>query len=75
MLYSDLGGNQRAITRFGLMPITTESGEQIRLATMSRLWFLDFDGPRPDSDELHDAIAAMRALTGGEPAESASPSS
>jgi hypothetical protein len=75
LLYSDLGGNQRAITRFGLMPITTESGEQIRLATMSRLWFLDFAGPRPDSDELHDAIAAVRALTGGEPAGASSPSS
>lgn len=69
LLYSDLNGHQRAITRFGLLPITTESGEQIRLATMSRLWFLDFDGPRPDSDELHDAIAAVRALTGQEPAE------
>ena len=69
LLYSDLDGHQRAITRFGLVPIVTEDGTRIRLATMSRLWFLDFDGPRPDSDELHNAIDAVRALTGEEPAE------
>lgn len=64
LLYSDLTGRQRAITRFGLLPITTPSGEQDRLGTMSRLWFLDFDGPRPDSEELNNAIATVRALTG-----------
>jgi hypothetical protein len=69
LLYSDLTGQQRAITRFGLIPIVTESDQRIRIASMSRLWFLDFDGPRPDSEELHNAIAAVRALTGGPPAE------
>ena len=70
LLYSDLTGQQRAITRFGLVQITTESGERIRVASMSRLWFMDFDGPRPDSEELNNAIAAVRALTGQNPLES-----
>jgi hypothetical protein len=74
LLYSDLTGQQRAITRFGLIPIVTESGQRIRIASMSRLWFLDFDGPRPDSEELHSAIAAVSALTGEEPVESPSAS-
>lgn len=63
LLYSDLNGGQRAITRFGLVPITTEDGKRIRLASMNRLWFLDFDGPRPDSEELRNAIEAVRTLT------------
>jgi hypothetical protein len=75
LLYSDLNGQQRAITRFGLIPITTESEQRIRLASMSRLWFLDFEGPRPDSEELHDAIAATLALTAQKPVESPSTSS
>lgn len=70
LLYSDLNGHQRAITRFGLLPITTPAGERDRMTTMSRLWFLDFDGPRPDSDELHSAIAAVRELAGEEPVSS-----
>ena len=70
LLYSDLTGQQRAITRFGLIPITTESDERIRLASMSRLWFLDFGGPRPDSEELRNAMAATRALTAEKPVES-----
>jgi hypothetical protein len=74
LLYSDLTGQQRAITRFGLIPITTESGQRIRVASMSRLWFLDFDGPRPDSEELHEAIASVLELTGQKPAESPSAS-
>jgi hypothetical protein len=74
LLYSDLNGQQRAITRFGLMPITTESEERIRVASMSRLWFLDFEGPRPDSEELHNAIAAVSALTSEKPVDSPSTS-
>jgi len=72
LLYSDLTGQQRAITRFGLIPITTESDERIRVASMSRLWFLDFDGPRPNSEELQSAIATTLALTGQTPVESPS---
>lgn len=52
LLYSDLTGRQRAITRFGLLAVKDDQW----LASISRHWFLDFDGPRPDSDELADAI-------------------
>ena len=69
LLYSDLDGRQRAITRFGLMPVQTESGDWVRITAMSRLWFLDISGPRPDSEELQSAIASVRTLTGQEPAE------
>jgi hypothetical protein len=48
LLYSDLAGRQRTITRFGLVPI--DGGG--RLTGMSRHWFLDRDGPRPDNPEL-----------------------
>jgi hypothetical protein len=59
LLYSDLTGRQRAITRFGLLP-----KKDARLTAMSRAWFLDFDGPRPNSNELSQAIATIRDETG-----------
>lgn len=62
LLYSDLTGRQRAITRFGLLP----AGER-RYTAMSRLWFLDIEGPRPDSEALGDAIARIRTETGMTP--------
>lgn len=46
LLYSDLIGRQRTITRFGLLA-RGELGQ--RYVSMSRHWFLDWDGPRPDS--------------------------
>ncbi|MDE3133332.1 MAG: hypothetical protein KGL15_04625 [Acidobacteriota bacterium] len=76
LLYSDLTGRQRAITRFGLLPLGArptdrdEADEGDRLASMSRLWFLDFEGPRPDSDELLSAVAAVQSQTGSEAARS-----
>lgn len=64
LLYSDLTGRQRAITRFGLLPLGEQTGAQAgdgdRLTTMSRLWFLDFEGPRPATEELEQAIAGIR---------------
>lgn len=70
LLYSDLTGRQRAITRFGLQTFGTAPGNRNdadddgdRLAAMSRLWFLDFEGPRPDSDELLSAVAAIQSQT------------
>ncbi|MDE3130944.1 MAG: hypothetical protein KGL16_07295 [Acidobacteriota bacterium] len=69
LLYSDLTGRQRAITRFGLLPAPAKADDQ-RYTAMSRLWFLDTDGPRPDSDELSDAIARIQRETGVTPAES-----
>jgi hypothetical protein len=58
-LYSDLTGRQRAITRFGLLAIKHDDKDDQWLASISRHWFLDFDGPRPDSDELADARAVV----------------
>ncbi len=44
LLYSDQVGKQRTISRFALFP----SGDNW-LASMSRHWFLDRQGPRPES--------------------------
>jgi hypothetical protein len=44
LLYSDLVGLQRTISRFGLMP-----ANGTWLASLSRHWYLDWDGPRPES--------------------------
>lgn len=60
LLYSDLTGRQRAITRFGLLAVKDDEW----LASISRHWFLDFDGPRPASDELEQAIAVVQRETG-----------
>ncbi len=75
LLYSDLTGRQRAITRFGLLPLGDAHGggsasrAGTRFTAMSRLWFLDFDGPRPDSEELHARIDTIRAETGTVPGQ------
>ncbi len=45
LLYSDQVGLQRTITRFGLIP-TADSW----LASATRHWYLDWDGPRPERD-------------------------
>jgi hypothetical protein len=45
LLYSDLVGLQRTITRFDLYP-TPDSW----LASVTRHWYLDWDGPRPEND-------------------------
>ena len=60
LLYSDLTGRQRAITRFGLLP----KGQPKRFTAMSRLWFLDIEGPRPDGDELRAALARIQDESG-----------
>ena len=44
LLYSDQIGLQRTISRFGLMP-----ANGTWLASLSRHWYLDWDGPRPES--------------------------
>jgi hypothetical protein len=45
LLYSDQIGQQRTITRFGLMPTA-----EIWLTSVTRHWYLDWDGPRPERD-------------------------
>ena len=55
LLYTDQVGLQRTITRFGLVP-TGDSW----LASMTRHWYLDWDGPRPERDVLAAAAAVER---------------
>lgn len=53
LLYSDLVGGQRTITRFGLTAF-----DDAWIATMIRHWYLDWAGPRPER-ELNDAQEAV----------------
>jgi hypothetical protein len=60
LLYTDQIGGQRTITRFGLTP----AGDSW-LASVTRHWYLDWEGPRPEQDVLaavetvqHDREAA-----------------
>ena len=55
LLYSDQVGQQRTISRFNLIP----AGEHW-IASMSRHWFLDWDGPRPDDLNVAAAEAIIR---------------
>jgi hypothetical protein len=54
LLYSDLVGAQRTITRFGLTPF-----DDAWIATMVRHWYLDWAGPRPER-ELTEAQEAVQ---------------
>ena len=55
LLYSDLIGNQRTISRFGLTP-----ANETWLASLNRHWYLDWDGPRPESTTIAAADAIRR---------------
>jgi hypothetical protein len=55
LLYSDQVGLQRTITRFALVPV-----EDGWLASVNRHWFLDWAGPRPDSD-VRSAVDRIEA--------------
>jgi hypothetical protein len=48
LLYSDQVGDQRTITRFGLIPYETEDGGIEWFATINRHWYLDRPGPRSE---------------------------
>ncbi|HET9074814.1 MAG TPA: hypothetical protein VFN48_09560 [Solirubrobacteraceae bacterium] len=54
LLYSDLVGRQRTVTRFGLFP--SADGWY---PSMSRHWHLDSDGPRPEQ-HIHQASEQIR---------------
>jgi hypothetical protein len=54
ILYSDQVGHQRTISRFGLVP-----ADDSWLVTMSRHWYLDWDGPRPEALSLAAAEAVL----------------
>jgi hypothetical protein len=67
LLYSDQVGRQRTISRFLLVP----TGDTW-LASLNRHWYLDWDGPRPESLTLaaeeavyrdHQVAAERRAAT------------
>jgi hypothetical protein len=67
LLYSDQVGLQRTITRFSLIP-----NADSWLAAMTRHWYLDWDGPRPDNQVraavdlvLAEMEAAERLAAGG----------
>jgi hypothetical protein len=67
LLYTDQIGRQRTIVRFALIP-SADSW----LAIVNRYWYLDWDGPRPESDVLraseaieHDQQAAERRTSAG----------
>jgi hypothetical protein len=55
LLYSDQVGLQRTITRFSLIP-TPEAW----LASATRHWYLDWQGPRPESDVTAAVDAVQR---------------
>jgi hypothetical protein len=54
LLYTDQIGGQRTITRFGLVP----AGDSW-LASVTRHWYLDWDGPRPES-EVQAAVESVQ---------------
>ena len=47
LLYSDQVGRQRTISRFGLVP----AGDTY-IVSLTRHWYLDWEGPRPESQAL-----------------------
>ena len=55
LLYSDLIGQQRTITRFSLVP-TADTW----LLGVTRHWYLDWDGPRAERDVAAAAEATLR---------------
>jgi hypothetical protein len=55
LLYSDQIGRQRTISRFGLVP----AGDTW-FASLNRHWYLDWDGPRPESLTLAASEAVLR---------------
>lgn len=62
LLYTDQVGEQRTVTRFGLSPMEPDQdGELVWLASASRHWFLDRDGPRPE-DKVREATEAIFRL-------------
>jgi len=59
LLYSDQVGEQRTITRFGLMPFG-EGDDWV--ASVNRHWFLDRPGPRSESEAQAAAERIMRTI-------------
>jgi hypothetical protein len=66
LLYSDQIGLQRTITRFAVVP-TGDSW----LTSVTRHWYLDWDGPRPDRDVLAAVEVVQRDQEAAERREGA----
>jgi hypothetical protein len=75
LLYSDQVGRQRTISRFGLQP----AGDAW-LVSLTRHWYLDWEGPRPESLNLtasnvilqdHQAATERRRVARDNPAKPA----
>lgn len=64
LLYSDQVGGQRTISRFGLTP----TGEDDWFASINRHWYLDRDGPRPDTEVAAATAAVLRGQEANEQA-------
>jgi len=56
LLYSDQIGSQRTISRFGLTP----ANDTTWIVGLNRHWYLDWEGPRPESLTLAAANAVLR---------------
>jgi hypothetical protein len=50
LLYTDMVGRQRTVTRFGLMPTSDPATNDSWYSNMSRHWHLDSGGPRPQAE-------------------------
>src|SRR5580693_5759525 len=55
LLYSDQIGSQRTISRFGLIPANDSW-----IASLNRHWYLDWEGPRPESLTIAASNAVLR---------------
>ncbi|MDE3204577.1 MAG: hypothetical protein KGQ66_10170 [Acidobacteriota bacterium] len=55
LLYTDQIGGQRTISRIGLIPTN-----DMWLASLNRHWYLDWDGPRPESLTMAAAEVVLR---------------
>jgi hypothetical protein len=70
LLYSDQIGGQRTITRFGIIP----AGDSW-IASVTRHWYLDWEGPRPERDVLAAAELIMSEREAAERADERVPAS
>jgi hypothetical protein len=55
LLYTDQVGGQRTITRFALVPAADSW-----VASVIRHWYLDWQGPRPETEVLAARDAVLR---------------
>jgi len=64
LLYSDQIGRQRTITRFGLI-----AAADSWIASVTRHWYLDWEGPRPERDVLAAAELVISEQEASEAAD------